>query len=486
MAEQKEIKEPETKEPEIKEITPQKIDITTSQIVSFSEVGTRGLFRQGGYVYEEFLSNLRWPQATKIYKEMSSNDPTIGAILYMAEQLIKKATWRVQAGGTEQVDLEAGQFLTECIDDMSSSWADTISEILSMLTYGWSWHEIVYKKRDGDVKDPTHHSKFKDGRIGWRKLAARGQNTLKEWVFDDTDGGILAMIQQPAPDWDFRTIPIKKSLLFRTKVERNNPEGRSLLRNAYRPWYFKKHIEEIEGIGIERDLAGLPVLVPPDGVDIWNPADAQAQLVRNQAEKLVRNVRRDQSEGLVIPFGWDFKLMNSGGSRQFDTNAVLNRYDQRIAITLLSDIVMLGADKVGSFALANVKKSLLSASLEAQLDNVADVINRYGVPRLFSYNTFQGLTAYPKLVHGEVETPDLKELGEYVSRLSGAGMPLFPDVDLEAYLRQVASMPENTKNTAVATKKSTPSKLNGDESDPDEGNEEGEDGKKGKGEEENK
>jgi hypothetical protein len=54
-------------------------------------------------------------------------------------------------------------------------------------------------------------------------------------------------------------IPIEKMLLFRTTVQRNNPEGRSMLRTAYRPWRNKKRIEEIEGVGIERDLAGLPM-----------------------------------------------------------------------------------------------------------------------------------------------------------------------------------------------------------------------------------
>ena len=38
----------------------------------------------------------------------------------------------------------------------------------------------------------------------------------------------------------------------------DNPEGRSILRNAYFSWYFEKKIAEIEGIGIARDLAGLP------------------------------------------------------------------------------------------------------------------------------------------------------------------------------------------------------------------------------------
>lgn len=35
------------------------------------------------------------------------------------------------------------------MNDMQDTWSDTISEILSFLTYGWSYHEIVYKVRAG-------------------------------------------------------------------------------------------------------------------------------------------------------------------------------------------------------------------------------------------------------------------------------------------------------------------------------------------------
>lgn len=417
------------------------IDIAQGKKASFAEFGTTGLSRFGGYVFEEFITNLRYPRAAKIYKEMASNDPTIGAILYMSEQLIRKTSWRVKPASDKLEDQQAAEFVEQCMNDMSSTWNETITEVLSMITYGWSWHEIVYKKRDGDQKDPTRKSKYKDGRIGWRRLPGRSQETLYQWQFDEADGGILAMEQLAVNDSKLRVVPIEKSLLFRTKTERNNPEGRSLLRNAYRPWYFKKHIEEIEGIGIERDLAGLPVLTTPEGVDLWNTNDTTSKQTKVAAEHLVQNIRRDKNEGIVLPFGWDLKLLSTGSRRQFDTNAILNRYDQRIAITLLADIVMLGADKVGSFALADVKKSLLGAALEAQTQNIASIFNRYAIPRLFSFNTFRGLTDYPQIVPGEIETPDLNELAIYIEKLAGCGA-LFPDTNLEGYLRNVAGLPE--------------------------------------------
>jgi hypothetical protein len=409
----------------------------------FIEMGTTGLNHWGYDVFEEFLPQLQWPQAASIYAEMASNDPTIGAVLYMMAQLIRQVTWRVDAASDSQADQAAAEFLKQCMDDMSVSWDDTISEILSYFTYGWSYHEIVYKVRRGpDQPLAQYRSQYTDGRIGWRKIPVRAQHTLFGWEFDDIDGGVIGMYQQAPPYYRVTYIPLVKSLLFRTQITRDNPEGKSLLRNAYRPWYFKKRIEEIEGIGIERDLAGLPVLTPPENVDIWDPNNQDAVRLRTQAEQIVRNVRRDKSEGVVKPNGWTFELMNTGGARQFDTNAIINRYDQRIAVTMLADIIMIGTSSNGSFALADVKKGLLATSLQTQVNNIASVFNKYAVPTLFKLNSFPGVTGLPKIVAGQVDVPGLKELGDF---FRATGMKLDDDLELTNYLRQIAAMPELTE-----------------------------------------
>lgn len=419
---------------------------------NFAEIGSTGLNRFGGNVYEEFLPELRGSKARRVYKEMSMNDPVIGAIYFAAEQLCRRATWRVEKAGDKPEDARAAEFVEQCRNDMSATWEDTIAEILSMLVYGWSFHEIVYKRRLGPNHRGHHKSKYNDGKIGWRKLPGRSQDTLWEWKFDD-DGGIQAMVQLAPTDNTHKVIPIEKGLLFRTKADRNNPEGRSMLRNAYRPWFFKKRIEEIEGIGIERDLAGLPVLIPPEDVDIWDTDNPDAVKLKNMAEKLVTNIRRDANEGVVLPFGWELTLLSTGSRRQFDTNAIINRYDQRIAITVLADLVMLGADKVGSFALANVKKSMFAAALEAFLDSIAEVFNRYAIPRLIELNGFTGLTDYPRLAHSEVEAPDLDQLAKFITALSNAGAPLFPDENLENQLRQMASMSKVPEDRQLPSRK---------------------------------
>lgn len=136
--------------------------------VDLQELGRTGLERMSGYVYEEFLPELQGQRAIQVYQEMSSNDPVVGSILHAIEMLIRQVEWRVEPAGQGLEDLEAAYFLESCLEDMEMTWEETIAEILSMLVYGWSYHEIVYKIRQGDSREAAYNSRYNDGRVGWR------------------------------------------------------------------------------------------------------------------------------------------------------------------------------------------------------------------------------------------------------------------------------------------------------------------------------
>jgi hypothetical protein len=222
-------------------------------------------------------------------------------------------------------------------------------------------------------------------------------------------------------------VPIEKALLFRTTNRRGNPEGRSVLRSAYRPWYYKRNIETIEAIGIERDLAGIPVMdVPSEYMAPDAPPGHKALF--EMAKAVVTTVKRDDQEGLVIPSDtdekgkrlFDFRLITSGGSRQIDTGATITRYDQRIAMTMLADFLLLGHEKAGSFALSVDKTGLFSLALVAWLDAIAEVFTWHAAPRLLRLNGLEPRRK-PVLRHGPIEEIDLDRLATYLQKISLAG-----------------------------------------------------------------
>lgn len=418
---------------------------------TLDEIGSTGLNRSGHQVNEEFLTALRGSQGRKVLREMADNDPVIGAGLWGIEQAVGRLDWHFEAGGEDpesQPSQEAKEFVEGCWEDMNQPWTATLADVCTMNIPGWSALEIVYKRRVGPSEtDPKRRSKFTDGKIGWRKWAPRAQDTLWGWVFDE-DGGIAGMMQQDPYNstQGVVTIPIEKMLLFRTTSRGSNPEGRSLIRNCFQPWFYKRRIQEFEAIGIERDLAGLPLAYAPAAWMMNDAPDAE-KAAADAIRDIVENIKRNEQDGVLLPHITDdhgnrmvtLELLSSGGQRQFDTDAVVSRYDQRIAMAMLADWVMLGHENVGSQSLGETKYTAWEMAVDAIACAIEEVVNRHAIPRLLRLNGMD-VTVAPRLVHGDVKGADLTALASYVGALTTAGL-LTPDAGLEEHLRVVGDLP---------------------------------------------
>jgi hypothetical protein len=380
---------------------------------------------------------------------MSENDPLVGALIFTVDRLLRNVEWRVEPAGKSKEDKDAAKLVETCMDDMSHTWGDFISEVLSSLVYGWSWHEIVYKRRVSPwEKDPTKKSQYTDNMVGWRKMPIRAQETLLRWVFDES-GDCIAMTQLAPPHYKTTVLPMDRSLLFRYRHHKGSPEGMSMLRNAYRPWYMKKRLEEFEAVGVERDLAGLPIVKLPAEFLRARPGSEQAKTVE-AFKRMVKSVRRDEQEGIVFPMAYDqdtkqplysFELMGGGGGRAFNTDGIIKRYEERILMTVLADFIMVGHQASGSYSLHTDKTGIFRTSLNSIAENIADTLNRHAIPRLFLANGWKPANL-PKIVPSDVDSPDISQLASFMQSMAGTGVTWFPDPTLENFIRDAARLPK--------------------------------------------
>lgn len=414
-------------------------------------VGRPGLQMYGGVLTEEFLRDLQGPRGLALYKEMAQNDAIIGASLLAISMLARQVTWTVVPAidGDPQAQAYAEWVRQALFTDLAEGWNPLLQEILSMLWAGWSYHEVLYKRRLGWTNDPWTRSRFADGQWGWHSLPIRAQETLDHWDYDDATGQIHAMVQRdPVGSGALYTIPMAKAALFRLSAHKGSPEGRSLLRSAYTPYYYSKRIAQLQGIGIERDLAGLPVLYLP--AQILAAATPEDQRLYSDYQKIVTNIRRGEQEGVMLPLQYDapppngtgkelyrLELLSSGGARQFDTAAILEFYNREKAIALLTDVLLLGHEQVGSFALASSKTNLLGLAIGSMCWSIAEVFDSQVFPPLWALNGWPP-EYVPRLQPGDVETVDLGELGEFVSKYAQAGLDLS---DMENEIRRRVGWP---------------------------------------------
>lgn len=396
-------------------------------------LGKPGFPEYGGFIQDDILRELIGQRSRSIYREMADNDSTVGALLFAFNSLMKAADWTVQpvdeSGNAEQYAEFAEDVLME---GMSTSWEDVIDDAASMLIYGFAVQEIVWKRRASD------------NMIGIERLAARRQSTIWQWVFDPETYDVTGVIQQP-PTGTQITIPAKKCLLYRTAYASGNPEGRSILRSAYRSWSMKKKIENIEGVGLERDLAGLPMMLVPNAM-LAADADQDAKNSLAGYKTLVKRVRRDAMEGLVLPsdrdnngnLKFEFQLLSTGGTRSFDTTKVLDRYGKAIAMSVLADFIYLGQQSVGSFALSSDKTELFGVAVGGYLKRIARVINGQLLPRLWAVNALPE-DMMPKVVPGDIEQATLAEMVSVISTIIANGGIM--SMDDENKLRERAGLP---------------------------------------------
>jgi len=197
---------------------------------------------------------------------------------------------------------------------------------------------------------------------------------------------------------------------------------------------------------VERDLTGLPVIYLGTDCTLTGTNSDYAL-----AKSLVTNIRVDEQAGVVIPKpkmgttdagqGMLLELLSSPGSKQFDTSTILERYDKRKALSVLAQFIMLGLDKVGSYALSRQQGDLFATTVRAWLNDIASIINSFAVDRLFALNSFPGIDELPQVEPGDVGSVNLADVANYVNRMVQAQV-IVPDNELERYLRVLGGLPE--------------------------------------------
>lgn len=402
------------------------------------EVGYTGLRELNGRIYEESREELRFPAACRTFRIMS-NDATIAAALSLYEMMVGRVDWELDLGIDPDEGMKArGKFLEECMGDMEHTWKSFIKEVTSMFTFGFSVHEKVYRRRTF-----ANGSKYDDNKIGLRKLPVRSQDTISKWLYSD-DGRTLTGVQQSLASVQdglrygnlaaltgspYIDIPRKKIMIFTVDSKRENPEGNSPLRACYFAWKYRTLIEEQEAVGVTRDMNGMPTLYLPPRYMSEDASEAEKKIY-DYYKQVIRNIQMNEQSGLILPQAFDpeskqplfkFELTSTMGSKMYDTDAIIKRWDNKILTVLFADMLKLGQDQVGSYSLAGAKTNMMAMAIEARLQEIQDVLNNDLIPQLFALNGERPDTPLPKLKYGDLDEVDLDEFSKAVQRMGSVG-----------------------------------------------------------------
>ncbi len=386
---------------------------------------------------EDYLPELRGKRGIAVYEEMRKGNPIAGGFIRAIEMAFRSVTWIDIPYEMDDEGMDRAAFLTSVRKDMKDPWAVFMANATTVLPFGHAPFEITFKHRSG--KKGKQPSEFNDGKVGLENLDLIAQDTIERWETEENSPNVIAITQRAPPTYQEITIPIDKVVNFRLRTEKDNPEGESIFRQAYRSWYFMNNLEAIEGISLERTGAGIPLITLPKGAttikDKGTLSDEQAAI------DIVRQVRVDEQGGIVLFAGWTFELATAGtrvDPELFDL--AIKRHRSNMLISVLAAFLEFGTARVGSFALAQQSRSFFEVALEGYVSIIEEMFNKKVIPLLFELN---GITdgKYPKLTHTAVGDPELEALGKYVKTLTDTGY-LKPDPVLRDYLRDVARLPK--------------------------------------------
>jgi len=383
------------------------------------EIGTAGLQVFGGVLLskEDYNPDLTGQAGYRVYDKMR-NDGTVGALLRAIQFPLLSVAAQFEPASDEERDVELAEALNDNLEDMTTSWPDTRRAILKHLLYGVMPFEVVLEKQGDQIR--------------LRKLAPRPPATVTEWLTDD-HGGPKGIKQYKGGSPPEVTIPIERLLAFVNAREGPDIRGRSILREAYKDWWYKDGYERVAAIAVQRRASGVDVVtVEGTSGDQDEAAERAAQTVRVTDRMFFKEVP-----------GVTYRIQGVEGS-VLDPLPWVQHHARQILETGLAQFLQLG-DKgtSGAWAVGVDHSSLFLMALKSVAENIDGTFNRYLTPNLAYWNWgIDDRARIPKMRHGKLDTRNVKEYVDAAVALLQTGRMDTLAQDIETAGRELLGLPD--------------------------------------------
>lgn len=402
---------------------------TRTIIVHRDAIGSSGTRSYSGYAREDYLHTLYGRRRADVFDEMRRSDSQTVMILSAVKNVIKSATWEMQAFD-DSPEAEADKELIEHIlmKDMDDTFAQFLSEALTMIDFGHSVFEVTHKVVKNNPKFGSY--------TGLASLGFRSQRTIERWNLDKQTGKLQSVTQLAYGDLErYTDIPADFLLVFSINKEGSNYEGISMLRSCYGPWIRKNMYLKLNAIGIEKFAVPTPLVEVPSGKQDSPEYDFLTRALESYTSH--------EANYLTFPEGWKITLNNS----PYDPEKVevsIGNEDKRMTKAFLANFMELGqhSSGSGSRAVSADQSSFFLLGLEHIAKIICEGINQKLIPALVQINRGPR-EGYPTLNALDISDRANKELADIITELSGGNWLTPSDTD-EDHLRKRYRLPKQS------------------------------------------
>lgn len=345
-------------------------DATPGKAPDSRRQGDTGVRHLGGFLFEnERSAQLTGWQRYTTYKEILTNTSIVAAGTRYFLNILAKASWKVLPATDEEGDVlegaqEVADLVESCMGDMEQSWGRVIRRGAMYRYYGFNIQEWTAKRRP-------------DGKIGILALDPRPQVTIDRWDLDQW-GIVQGVWQRSADGYTDKYLDRRRLIYLVDDTLDEGPAGLGLLRHLVRDAERLRAYEELEEVGFETDLRGIPVARAP--LAQLEDMVAKSAITRAEFEGAIKAVKdfisgvvRNKKLGIMLdsatfeskdeagrPSGeklYDVELLNGSSTSAEQLAHAIQRINSQMARTLGVEHLMLGTDGAGSLALGKVKTS---------------------------------------------------------------------------------------------------------------------------------
>lgn len=383
---------------------------------------------------DDYVAELQEPiRRMQTFEEMRFSDDAVHGALSAREHMIQSSNWMLQPPDDSDA---ARQILEFAEDNIYPFLDDILGKMSGALQYGFSAIEPVYGWSD----DPSARNYIKGGarqdarkwgrKIFLQKIAHPLQRTI--YTFRISATGDLQAVEQYA--WNGFTfirnvIPPHKVILWSYNKRGDDFWGIPPTRHAYKAWTFKKQLEALNALGIDRFGTGTPVAEA-------GPAWVDQDYIK--LEQYLRNWRVSDESFLIHPAGGKIELMSGDGSMTLATLQWVQYYKLCIAMTYLTQGSELGSTNSGSRALGEIMLEQAETVVQGDDEQIANIINQQIVVPLIDWN-FGPQDAYPQFVPSQ-RVRASSAMGTIITTLITSGAIKWEPKD-EAWLRDAMHLP---------------------------------------------
>jgi hypothetical protein len=365
------------------------------------------------------------------YANNLANTPSVAAAVRYVLNLVCMPNWRWEApDDSGSKGEEIADQVDDILNDMKSPWRRVVRRMAMYRYDGCGWHEWTAKRRE-------------DGGIGLLDVAARRPHTLYRWLMDD-QGYVEAAVQKSPQTGAEITIPRWKAVYLKDDSISDSPEGVGLFRHVVDACNARARFAQLERMGFETDLRGIPYIRAPllelaKMVAKSEITDAQKDAILAPLRTIMDSHVRGESTSVMVDSStypniqgdptaqprMSFELMRGESAPHEAIAAAISRLDHEIMRILGAEVLMVGGDGKGSYSLAKDKTQSLMVVVDGTLQEIGEAVRKDLIEPLGRLNGWPlELLPWPKI--DPLRFRDVEQVTAALRDLATAGAPLDP------------------------------------------------------------